>query len=76
MCSSQRIYQTIGVSSQLQSEAVQIALAAGAFGARMTGAGGGGFVIALVSPADVEKLQKIWMNMGLQSLRSIQLGHL
>lgn len=74
MLSSQRIYQTIGLSTPLQNKAVQAAMGCGAFGARMTGAGCGGFVIALVSPADVEKLQKVWMDLGLLSLRSIQLG--
>ena len=74
MRSSQKIYQTIGLSSPFQNEAVKVALSAGALGARMTGAGCGGFVIAMVSPADVEKLQKIWLDMGLLSLRSIQLG--
>ena len=72
MYSSHRIYQSIGLSSPLQNQAVDAARDAGALAARMTGAGGGGFVIALVSPADIERIQKIWMDMGLHDLRSIQ----
>ena len=76
MNSSHRIYHSIGLSSPLQDEAIKAAISSGAFGARMTGAGCGGFVIALVSPADVEKLQKTWIDMGLQSLRSMQIGQI
>ena len=76
MDSSHRIYHSIGLSSALQNDAIQAAKSIGAFGARMTGAGGGGFVIALVSPADIEKLQKLWIDMGLHALRSIQIGEI
>ena len=39
---------------------IQTALANGAMGAKLTGAGGGGSVFALVRPGEQEKLVKIW----------------
>jgi len=39
---------------------IQKALSSGALGAKLTGAGGGGSVYALVNPGDEEKLEKVW----------------
>ena len=72
--SSNRIYQSIGLTTALQHAAIWAAIETGALGARMTGAGGGGFVIALVTPADIDKILKRWTDMGLHDLRSIQIG--
>jgi galactokinase/mevalonate kinase-like predicted kinase len=39
---------------------IQMALSSEALGAKLTGAGGGGSVYALVKPGDEEKLEKVW----------------
>jgi galactokinase len=44
----------------------------GAHGARMTGAGAGGFVIACVPVQIIDKLQMAWREMGLKNIRTIQ----
>ncbi len=39
---------------------IQVALESGALGAKLTGAGGGGSVFALVSPGDEDRLAQLW----------------
>ncbi len=53
---NQELLRLIGVSSREIDEAVSACLNAGAYGAKLTGAGGGGCVIAM---ADYDKLDKI-----------------
>jgi mevalonate kinase len=47
-----RLLQRIGVSNHALDELVQLALDAGAFGAKLAGAGGGGVVLALTADPD------------------------
>lgn len=51
---SHNLLKTIGVSNSSLDEAVDYALRAGALGAKLTGAGGGGFVVA-VAPENKSK---------------------
>jgi mevalonate kinase len=39
---------------------IQVALQSGALGAKLTGAGSGGSVFALVSPGDEDRLAQLW----------------
>ena len=45
-------YRGIGVSTPILDELVDLAMSAGAYGAKLSGAGGGGVVIALVDKPD------------------------
>lgn len=56
MSRNQELLRIVGVSSPEVEEAIAICLDAGAYGAKLTGAGGGGCVIAA---ADPDKLDKI-----------------
>ena len=53
---NQRLLRRIGVSSPEIEEAISLCLSAGAYGAKLTGAGGGGCIIAI---ADYDKLDRI-----------------
>ena len=74
MNETHELYNALGIVPPRVDEAVKEALNLGAFGARMTGAGGGGFVIACVPFQRIEEIQKKWMDMGLKSVRSVQFG--
>lgn len=66
----------LGVSTAALDELCRTAKAAGALGAKLTGAGGGGTAIALVPPGDgpaVEAVMRAWQALGRQ-VRSVQLG--
>ena len=60
---NQEMLSTLGVSSPEIDRACQGALQAGALGAKLTGAGGGGCVIAL-APGKEEQVQKSWQQAG------------
>jgi mevalonate kinase len=49
---NQRLLHTLGASSKEIERLIQAALRAGAYGAKLTGAGGGGSMIALTDDAD------------------------
>ena len=49
MNENQRLLQQIGVSNKKVESLIRICIAAGALGAKITGAGGGGAVIALAA---------------------------
>lgn len=53
------LLREVGVSSVEIDEAVKLALDAGAYGAKLTGAGGGGCVICLADEDEFEKISKI-----------------
>lgn len=72
MNESHALYNSLEIVTPKMNEAVEEAKSLGAYGARMTGAGGGGFVIACVPIQLVEKVQQTWMKMGLKSIRMIQ----
>lgn len=66
----------LGVSSPRLDEMCQAARAAGALGAKLTGAGGGGCAIALVpsvSCAEAERVLRAWSELGLAT-RAVALG--
>ncbi len=46
---------------------IQSALSFGALGAKLTGAGGGGSVFALVNPGEEEKLEQVWQKTALEN---------
>ena len=64
----------MGLTTPQVDEAAEKANALGGFGARMTGAGCGGFVIALASIDTAEVIQLAWTDMGLKSVRTLQIG--
>lgn len=72
MNETHEILQTIGLSTPKCEAAIDSALKIGAFGAKMTGAGCGGFVIALTPLSLVEKIQRAWIERGLTNVRCLQ----
>ncbi len=62
MLENQSLLREVGVSSLEIEEAVKIALDAGAYGAKLTGAGGGGCVICLADEDRIEGISKIISN--------------
>lgn len=58
MLVNQSLLREVGVSSNEIEEAIKLALDAGAYGAKLTGAGGGGCVICLVDEDKFEKVSK------------------
>lgn len=74
MTESHQVFEAIGIVDPGVAEAVKVANDCGAFGTRMTGAGGGGFVIACISVQNVEKLQIAWQKLGLKNIRVLQFG--
>ncbi len=59
-----RLLQAIGVSTPGLDRLVEAARAAGAFGAKLTGAGGGGNVIALVPPQRRDEVRRALLKAG------------
>ena len=74
MDASHWLMQRMGLTTPKVDEAAEKANSLGAFGARMTGAGCGGFVIALASIDTAEVIQLAWTDMGLKSVRTLQIG--
>ena len=74
MRESHELFNALGIVTPKMNQAVEEACRQHAFGARMTGAGGGGFVIACVPIQGIEPLQSAWRNMGLSSVRSLTFG--
>lgn len=70
---SQSLLDRIGLSTPECNQAIEIARAQGALGAKITGAGAGGFVIALCDFQSVYPLQCAWKKAGLTNVRCIQL---
>ncbi len=56
MSRNQELLKIMGVSSPEIEEAIALCLSAGAYGAKLTGAGGGGCVIAVADPDKLDKL--------------------
>ncbi|MCS7125435.1 MAG: mevalonate kinase [Aigarchaeota archaeon] len=61
MLRNQALLREVGVSSDEIEEAVRLALKSGAYGAKLTGAGGGGCVICLV---DEDKIERVYLNIS------------
>jgi mevalonate kinase len=56
----------LGVSTPRLDRAVHAALGSGALGAKLTGAGGGGCVVALVAPEQQARVLECWRREGLE----------
>lgn len=74
MLSFHRLMKDMGLSTEACDTAVGVAADAGAFGAKVTGAGRGGFVIAVSPVTCIEKIQRAWIGEGLRSVRSFCIG--
>lgn len=71
---SHALFERIGIVTAPMREAIRVARELGAYGARMTGAGGGGFVIACMPIHRTDALVMKWRKLGLKSIRNIQYG--
>lgn len=60
----------LGVSTPALDQAVRVAEGAGALGAKLTGAGGGGCAVALVDDAHREVVREAWCDLGLSCWQS------
>jgi mevalonate kinase len=60
-----RLVSELGISTPAIDDACAIARAAGALGAKLTGGGGGGCVIALVDAAGSPRVLAAWQQRGL-----------
>lgn len=74
MNESEDIYESCGIVTKAMQTACQEALRQGACGARMTGAGGGGFVIACTPISRIEDVQMAWFDMGLRAVSILNFG--
>ncbi len=72
MTKNHSILRDIGLSTPKIEEAASLAMRENAFGAKLTGAGCGGFVIALAPVQSVEKIQRAWLRAGLSNVRCLQ----
>jgi mevalonate kinase len=70
MCQNQELLVELGVSTPGLDRACQSALQSGALGAKLTGAGGGGCVIALVDPATRPLVSEAWARQGFVCLQA------
>ena len=66
MIEAHALLKTIGVSTQDLDELVALSMRHGALGAKLSGAGGGGVVVALV-PEDPEPLLQAALHRGIQA---------
>ena len=69
MNQNQQLLEKLGVSTLLLEKLVKTALAAGAWGAKLSGAGGGDNIIALCSPAKKKKVEKALVKAGGQIMK-------
>jgi mevalonate kinase len=65
MSRNHQLLVELGVSTSALDRAVSVAEGAGALGAKLTGAGGGGCAVALVDAAHREQVRKAWHDIGL-----------
>ncbi|MBN2722999.1 MAG: hypothetical protein JXR95_02895 [Deltaproteobacteria bacterium] len=65
---SHRLLCEMKMSSPQLDEMVEIALEAGAWGAKMTGGGGGGCVISMAPPSKTEMIIKRWAENGYRTI--------
>lgn len=74
MNESEEIYESCGIVTESMKAACAAASSLGAFGARMTGAGGGGFVIACAPINNAENIQAKWDSLGLKAISILPYG--
>ena len=70
MTKSQALLEQIGVSTPEIVAAIRAAKQSGAYGAKLTGAGCGGFVIAIAPENRLNRVQMAWQKLGLTSVKS------
>lgn len=70
MTQNHELLMRLGVSTRALDDACQLALRAGALGAKLTGAGGGGCVIALVDEATASDVLGAWAQRGFKCLEA------
>jgi len=68
---SQALLEQIGVSTPEILSALRAARQAGAYGAKLTGAGCGGFVIACCPENRIQRIKTAWQKLGLTSICAI-----
>lgn len=68
MMSNQRLLQELNVSSQRLEALIEAALDAGAAGAKLSGGGRGGNIIALAPGDDTQKIETALLNAGAQRI--------
>lgn len=65
MSRNHQLLVELGVSTPALDQAVRVAHEAGALGAKLTGAGGGGCAVALVDGASREAVREAWRGIGI-----------
>lgn len=68
MQASQALLEELGVSTPKIDMTIAAALEAGAYGAKLTGAGCGGFVIACVASEQIQTVESAWKTLGLKEI--------
>jgi mevalonate kinase len=74
MRANQRLLALLGVSSPLLERLIEAALGAGAYGAKLSGGGRGGNVIAAVEPPDVESVRRALIAAGARNVIVTRVG--
>lgn len=64
MKQNQKLLRQLGVSTALLNTLCDVAISSGAYGAKLTGAGDGGNVVALVSPETADRVQAALTDAG------------
>ena len=64
MNQNHKLLQELGVSTEKLDRMCQVAVSAGAYGAKLSGAGGGDSMIALVSPDKIKMVESAIVNVG------------
>jgi len=73
MNENHRIQRDLGASSEANDALIETALSAGALGAKLAGAGGGGTIIAL-APAGMEKVKEALVRAGASEFIELEAG--
>jgi mevalonate kinase len=68
MTRNQKCLESIGVSSPELNNLLEAAISAGAMGAKLSGAGLGGNMIALVTSSEIEKVQSALLEVGARNV--------
>ncbi len=71
MTRAQALLEQIGASTPDIVAAVRAAKQAGAYGAKLTGAGAGGFVMAITPENRIQRIITAWNKLGLSYIRSL-----
>jgi mevalonate kinase len=74
MHANQRLLALLGVSSPLLERLIEAGLGAGAYGAKLSGGGRGGNVIAAVEPPDVESVRRALIAAGARNVIVTRVG--